>query len=65
VDGFRFDAVKHVSADFFQQWLEHVRHHKKQNLFAVGEYWFYEVEALHHFIQSTDGNVCLLVVLNR
>jgi alpha-amylase len=59
VDGFRFDAVKHVSADFFQQWLEHVRHHKKQNLFAVGEYWSYEVEALHHFIQSTDGKVCL------
>jgi len=59
VDGFRFDAVKHVSAEFFQQWLEHVRHYAKRNLFAVGEYWSYEVEALHHFIESTDGKVSL------
>jgi alpha-amylase len=59
VDGFRFDAVKHVSAEFFQQWLEHVRHYAKRELFAVGEYWSYEVEALHHFIESTDGKVSL------
>jgi alpha-amylase len=59
IDGFRFDAVKHVSAEFFQQWLEHVRHHVKRELFAVGEYWSYEVEALHHFIESTDGKVSL------
>jgi alpha-amylase len=59
VDGFRFDAVKHVSAEFFQQWLEHVRHYAKRKLFAVGEYWSYEVEALHHFIESTDGTVSL------
>lgn len=59
VDGFRFDAVKHVSADFFQQWLEHVRNHAQRDLFAVGEYWSYEVEALHHFLESTDGKVSL------
>jgi alpha-amylase len=59
VDGFRFDAVKHVSAEFFQTWLEHVRNYAKRDLFAVGEYWSYEVEALHHFIESTDGKVAL------
>jgi alpha-amylase len=59
VDGFRFDAVKHVSAEFFQEWLEHVRHHAKRDLFAVGEYWSYEVEALHHFIEVTEGTVDL------
>ena len=59
VDGFRFDAVKHVSAEFFQKWLEHVRHYAKQDLFAVGEYWSYEVEALHHFLESTEGKVSL------
>lgn len=59
VDGFRFDAVKHVSAEFFQQWLEHVRHYAKRDLFAVGEYWSYEVDALNHFIESTDGKVHL------
>ncbi len=59
VDGFRFDAVKHVSAEFFQQWLEHVRNYAKRDLFAVGEYWSYAVEALHHFIESTAGKVSL------
>jgi alpha-amylase len=59
VDGFRFDAVKHVSAEFFQKWIEHVRNHAKRDLFAVGEYWSYEVDALHSFIETTDGKVSL------
>lgn len=59
VDGFRFDAVKHVKAEFFQQWLEHLRHYAKRNLYAVGEYWSYEVEALQHFISVTEGKVQL------
>jgi alpha-amylase len=59
IDGFRFDAVKHVSAEFFQSWLEHVRNYAKRDLFAVGEYWSYEVEALHQFIETTDGKVSL------
>ncbi|NCJ07428.1 alpha-amylase [Synechococcales cyanobacterium C] len=59
VDGFRFDAVKHVSAEFFQEWLAHVREHSQRDLFAVGEYWSYEVEALHHFVSTTQGHVDL------
>jgi alpha-amylase len=59
VDGFRFDAVKHVSGEFFQQWIEQMRDHAKRDLFAVGEYWSYEVEALHSFIELTDGKVSL------
>ncbi|WP_373544970.1 alpha-amylase [Chamaesiphon sp.] len=59
VDGFRFDAVKHVSAEFFQDWVQHVRHYAKRDLFAVGEYWSYEVDALHHFIETTEGKVSL------
>ncbi len=59
VDGFRFDAVKHVAAEFFQEWLEHVRNYAKRDLFAVGEYWSYEVDALNHFIDMTDGKVHL------
>ena len=59
VDGFRFDAVKHISADFFYRWMKHVSRYAQKDLFAVGEYWSYEVEALHHFIESTDGKVSL------
>ncbi len=62
VDGFRFDATKHASAEFFQEWLEHVRLYAQRDLFAVGEYWSYEVEALHYFIEATNGKVALFDV---
>ena len=59
VDGFRFDAVKHVAAEFFHDWFEHIRHYAQRDLFAVGEYWSYEIEALHYFISLTQGKVAL------
>ncbi|MBW4520572.1 MAG: alpha-amylase [Scytolyngbya sp. HA4215-MV1] len=59
VDGFRFDAVKHVKAGFFPEWLNHCRQHAGRQLFAVGEYWSSEIEALHHFIAVTGGDVLL------
>ncbi|MCF7928625.1 MAG: alpha-amylase [Spirochaetales bacterium] len=59
VDGFRFDAVKHVGADFFVEWLNHMRNHTGRNLFAVGEYWSGIDEALEHFLKATDSNLML------
>lgn len=59
MDGVRFDAVKHVEAGFFPEWLNHVRKYAKRRVFAVGEYWSYDVDALHHFIEVTGGDVAL------
>lgn len=59
VDGFRFDAVKHVGADFFVEWLKHLRSHSGRELFAVGEYWSGIDAALDHFLRITDGNLML------
>lgn len=59
VDGFRFDAVKHVRAGFFPDWLNHCRQQSGKRLFAVGEYWSSHIEALHHFIDVTGGDVML------
>jgi alpha-amylase len=59
VDGFRFDAVKHVKAEFFRDWLNHVSHYAQKDIFAVGEYWSYDVEALHSFLETTNGRVTL------
>ncbi|MCS6812840.1 MAG: alpha-amylase [Cyanobacteria bacterium] len=59
IDGFRFDAVKHVRADFFSQWLQHCRQVSGRRLFAVGEYWSDNVEALHYFVKTTGGDVTL------
>lgn len=59
VDGFRFDAVKHVRAGFFPEWLKHCRKESDRRLFAVGEYWSPDVDALNHFIGVTGGDVML------
>ena len=61
-DGFRLDAVKHIDANFFNNWLDHVRQYAKKNLFAVGEYWSQDVNALHGFISETGGKLSLFDV---
>lgn len=59
IDGFRFDAVKHVKSTFFIEWLNHCRKHSNRNLFAVGEYWSRHIDALKRFIELTDGGIML------
>ena len=59
LDGFRFDAAKHVRPDFFLEWLAHVKEHAGKDLFAVGEYWKYERDDLERFRERTDGQIML------
>ena len=59
VDGFRFDAVKHVEAGFFRDWLRAVTERTKRPLFAVGEYWSYDVDTLEQFIAITERQITL------
>lgn len=62
VDGFRFDAVKHVKPAFFLDWLHHVRSHAGRELFAVGEYWHGDTRFLRRFLHATRGNLMLFDV---
>jgi alpha-amylase len=62
VDGFRFDAIKHVKFDFFNDWLKHVSGYSDKKLFAVGDYWTVKSQALQNFIKATDGNIMLFDV---
>ena len=48
VDGFRMDAVKHIRASFFEDWLEELREFSSKPLFTVGEYWSNNLEALQN-----------------
>lgn len=59
VDGFRLDAIKHIQYSFFREWLNYMRNRVKKDLFAVGEFWEYDVSKLHHYIQHTDGLMSL------
>ncbi len=59
IDGFRLDAVKHMRAGFFREWITHVRTATKKPLFTVGEYWSEDLAALHWFLDVTQGTVAL------
>ncbi|HMU82776.1 MAG TPA: alpha-amylase [Leptospiraceae bacterium] len=50
VDGFRLDAIKHIAAWFFPEWLDTLEKYVNKDLFVVGEYWVPDVEALHNYL---------------
>ena len=59
-DGVRLDAVKHISPDFYKEWLNNLRTNVGENIFAVGEYWAPGfLKLLEAYIDSTDGCMSL------
>lgn len=58
-DGFRLDAVKHIPAWFYSQWLDHLREHSGRELFTVAEYWSPEVSALQNYLHETENKLML------
>ena len=53
-DGVRFDAVKHISRHYIQQWLGHVRRKMQKELFAVAEYISGSTQTLHDYIRDVS-----------
>jgi alpha-amylase len=51
-DGFRLDAIKHISTWFFRDWLDEMRHHAGKDLFVVGEYWVNDKGILHWYLDN-------------
>ncbi|WP_024555922.1 alpha-amylase [Franconibacter pulveris 1160] len=58
-DGFRLDAVKHIPAWFYKEWIEHVQEVAPKPLFIVAEYWSYDVEKLRQYIDQVEGKTML------
>ena len=61
-DGFRLDAVKHISAYFFKDWLSYLRKQTGKELFAVGEYWHGDINHLLHYLDEVDESLSLFDV---
>ncbi|NJN85708.1 MAG: alpha-amylase [Leptolyngbyaceae cyanobacterium SL_7_1] len=59
VDGFRLDAIKHINGDFFVDWLDHLEHYAKRDLFCVGEYWTEDFGTLNWYIGNAGGRLNL------
>ncbi len=62
VDGLRLDAIKHISAWFFPQWLDALEKHAGRELFTVGEYWFNNLATLLWYIDVTGGRMAVFDV---
>lgn len=59
-EGVRLDAVKHISPDFYKEWLHNLRANTGKNIFAVGEYWAPGLlELLLRYIEATEGSMSL------
>lgn len=62
VDGFRLDAVKHIDANFYKNWIKTLRKKTGDELFTVGEYWSGDISKLHRYISETEGEISLFDV---
>lgn len=62
VDGFRLDAVKHISAAFYRDWLPDLRAYTGRELFTVGEYWHDDVNVLLDYLQKVQCDMSLFDV---
>ena len=55
LDGLRLDALKHMSREFYQRWLAEMRASVDHELFVVGEYWTYNLDALRAYIGAEES----------
>lgn len=59
-DGVRLDALKHISFDFYKEWLTLLRSNSGKDIFAVGEYWAPGyLHLLQKYIDVTEGCMSL------
>jgi alpha-amylase len=60
VDGFRFDAAKHVRFFFFNEWLDYVRgQFPDKEFFGVGEHFTGDPATLNVFLEQTGYRMSL------
>lgn len=62
VDGFRLDAVKHINAKFYNDFITKIKKEMKNDLFSVGEYWSADISKLNRYIEETEGQISLFDV---
>ena len=60
-DGFRYDAIKHISSRFIDDLSKHMIA-KRPNFFFVGEYWKDDENTIQHYLDQTDYHIDLFDV---
>jgi alpha-amylase len=62
VDGFRIDAIKHISTWFFPEWIDELERHAGKDLFMVGEYWYNDINTLLWYVDAVRGKMSVFDV---
>lgn len=62
VNGFRLDAIKHISAWFFPEWIDRLEKHAGKELFFVGEYWQNNLGVLHWYLDQLGDRMSVFDV---
>ncbi|WP_414545072.1 alpha-amylase [Nostoc sp. CCY0012] len=62
VDGFRIDAIKHISTWFFPEWIDALERHAGKDLFMVGEYWYNDINTLLWYVDAVRGKMSVFDV---
>ncbi|MEM9484639.1 MAG: alpha-amylase [Cyanobacteria bacterium P01_F01_bin.116] len=55
LDGFRLDAVKHITAGYIREWLGHTRAKVGKPFFSIGEYIAGDVSTLHSYLTEVTA----------
>jgi len=63
LDGFRLDAIKHISRRFFRRWLKDLREWSGKELFCVGEYWNGSVDTLRGYLGTGEEDDPIMMSL--
>ncbi|MBE6844850.1 MAG: alpha-amylase [Ruminococcus sp.] len=62
IDGYRMDAVKHLSSEFTRKWIEEMRKYKKPDALAIGEYWSGNLQDLLNYLNAVGHSMSLFDV---
>jgi alpha-amylase len=62
VDALRLDALKHITHDFLNEWIDHLRKYFKKDFLCIGEYWQPGPGPLLKYIDATEGRMQLFDV---
>ncbi|MEL7034874.1 MAG: alpha-amylase [Cyanobacteria bacterium J06592_8] len=61
-DGFRLDAIKHISSWFFPIWIYELERYTGKDLFIVGEYWYNNINTLHWYVNAVESRMSVFDV---
>ena len=62
IGGLRLDAIKHYSAEFLRNFVQHIDQTVGRDWFIVGEYWRNDSDVLSSYIEYMNNRISLFDV---